>query len=62
MPGYHVNHWYRPVAETKANKNFNKTADFFEVQSKSMLLILKLTKLSEPLYMFDDESHHTTTI
>lgn len=36
MPGYHIDRiGSRPVAETKSeNKNFNKTADFVEVQKQ----------------------------
>ena len=60
MPGYHVNRiGNRPVAETKSvNKNFNKTADFVEVQEQINATDTETNKtVEEPLlYASDDES------
>lgn len=60
MPGYHVNRiGNRPVAERKSeNKNFNKTADFVEVQEQLNATNATETNktVEEPLlYASDDD-------
>lgn len=57
MPGYHIDRiGSRPVAETKSeNKNFNKTADFVEVQKQKNVAETNKS-IEEPLlYASDDD-------